>query len=54
METPVDVRYVPPLRSDGATPSTDGLCHAYSEYEGFDCVQPLGHEGNHGDPGPRR
>lgn len=26
------------------------LCHAYSENPGVDCLQPFGHEGNHGDP----
>lgn len=26
----------------------DGLCHAYSEYPGYDCLQPKDHEGNHG------
>lgn len=28
----------------------DGLCHAYREYPGMDCLQQALHEGNHGDP----
>lgn len=27
----------------------DGLCRAYSEYEGMDYLKPVEHEGNHGD-----
>ena len=27
----------------------DGLCHAYAEYGGYDCLQVAPHNGNHGD-----
>ena len=34
-------------------PPDDGLCHAYRDHPGMDCLQPAGHDGDHGDPEPR-
>lgn len=49
----------PPLKQNYTGPPGDGLCHAYHEYEGLDCLQPAGHTianpgEHHGDPDPRR